>query len=140
MAKDLTPDLTEELFSAISPHLPVRPSYRPKGGRPFLTDDKGALRGILYLLREGCKWQSIPSRSLPGCPSGSTCWRRLREWTQLGVWSKAHLQLLDLLGEEGVLNLERVIADSASVRAQKGGRTPDVTPPTGPRKAANATS
>jgi len=140
VTKDLTPDLTEELFSAINPHLPVRPTHRPKGGRPFLTDDKGALRGILYLLREGCKWQSIPSASLPGCPSGTTCWRRFKEWTELGVWSKAHLQLLDLLGEEGVLDLERVIVDSASCRAQKGGRTPDVTPPTGPRKAVSATS
>lgn len=139
MAKDLTPDLTEELWRAISPDLPVRPAYRPKGGRPF-CDDQGALRGILYLLREGCKWQSIPSQSLPGCPSGSTCWRRFKEWTQLGVWDKAHLQLLDLLGEEGVLDLQRVIIDSASVRAQKGGRTPDVTPLTGPREAANATS
>jgi transposase len=138
VAKDLTPDLTEELFSAIGPHLPVRPTYRPKGGRPF-KDDKATLRGILYLLREGCKWQSIPSKSLD-CPSGTTCWRRLKEWTATGVWANAHLQLLDLLGEEGVLNLQRVIADSASVRAQKGGRTPDVTPLTGPRKAANATS
>jgi len=34
------------------------------------------------------------------------------------------VQLLDLLGEEGVLNLERVIVDSASVRAQKGGYIP----------------
>jgi len=140
VAKNLTPDLTEELWDAISPYLPVRPAYRPKGGHPFLTDDKGALRGILYLLREGCKWQSIPRESLPGCPSGTTCWRRFNEWTESGVWAHAHLQLLDLLGDEGVLNLERVIVDSASCRAQKGGRTPDATPLTGPRKAANATS
>jgi transposase len=140
VAKDLTPDLTEGLWAAISPYLPVRPAYRAKGGRPFLTDDKGALRGILYLLREGCKWQSIPSQSLPGCPSGSTCWRRFKEWTELGVWANAHLQLLDLLGEEGVLNLERIVVDSASCRAQKGGRTPDATPLTEARKAANATS
>jgi transposase len=136
VSKDLTPDLTEELFGAIAPHLPVRPSYRPKGGRPF-ADDVGALRGILYLLREGCRWQSIPTAALPGCPSGTTCWRRLKEWTELGVWSKAHVQLLGLLGEGGVLDLERVIADSASCRAQKGGRTPDATQPTEPRKAAS---
>jgi transposase len=137
VAKDLTPDLSEPLWGAIKPYLPVRPTYRPKGGHPF-CDDKAALRGILYLLREGCKWQSIPSESL-GCPSGSTCWRRFREWTALGVWAKAHLQLLDLLGEEGVLNLERIVVDSASCRAQKGGRTPDVTPPIEARKVANAT-
>jgi transposase len=122
VAKNLTPDLSEELWDAIKPHVPIRPSYRPKGGHPF-SDDKAALRGILYRLREGCKWQSIPSEALD-CPSGSTCWRRFRDWTALGVWDKAHLQLLDLLGEQGVLDLQRVIVDSASVRAQKGGRTP----------------
>jgi transposase len=139
VAKDLTPDLTEELWAALAPYLPVRPAYRPKGGRPFLTDDQGALRGILYLAREGCKWQSIPSAALPGCPSGSTCWRRFKEWTALGVWAKAHVQLLELLGEEGVLNLQRVIADSASCRAQKGGRTPALPRSIAARTAASGT-
>ena len=137
MAIDLTPDLTDELWDAIGSHLPHRPSYNPKGGHPW-CDDKAALRGILYLLREGCKWQKIPALAL-GCPSGSTCWRRFRDWTAAGVWDKAHLRLLDLLGDEGVLDLQRVIVDSASVRAQKGGRTPAATPPTGARRAANAT-
>jgi transposase len=133
----LTPDLTEELWSAIQRHLPRRPSYRPKGGRPF-SDDKAALRGILYLLRQGCHWQAIPSKDLD-CPSGSTCWRRFRDWTAAGVWTKAHRQLLDLLGEEGLVNPERVIVDSASVRAQKGGRIPGRPPSTAAKKAANAT-
>lgn len=137
MAKDLTPDLTEELWGAIAPHVPARPSSRPKGGRPW-KGDQGALRGILYLLREGCKWQSIPSQAL-GCPSGSTCWRRFREWAALGVWDKAHLRLLELLGEGGLLRLERAVVDSASVRAQKGGPTPARARPTGARRAASAT-
>ena len=84
MAVNLTPDLTEELWDAIEPHIPRPPSYRPRGGRPRTADDKGAPRGILYLLTEGCKWQSIPSKSLD-CPSGSTCWRRFHEWTEAGV-------------------------------------------------------
>jgi transposase len=138
MAKNLTPDLTDELWQAIEPHLPPRPAYNPKGGRPR-ADDKAALKGILYLLREGCRWQKIPGKDLD-CPSGSTCWRRFTAWTAAGVWDKAHLRLLDLLGEEGVLDLERVVVDSASLRAQKGGPTPDATPPTGARRAANATS
>jgi len=119
MSQKLTPDQTEELWAALRPHIPTRPSYRPKGGRPF-CDDGAALTGILYLLREGCKWQSIPSAAL-GCPSGSTCWRRFRDWTAAGVWTKAHHQLLGLLGEEGLVDLQRVLVDSASVRAQKGG-------------------
>ena len=43
-----------------------------------------------------------------------------RDWAALGVWDKAHRLLLEALGDEGVLNLQRVAADSASVRAQKG--------------------
>jgi transposase len=136
VAKDLTPDLTDELWGAIAPYLPARPRYNPKGGRPW-CEDKAALRGILYLLREGCRWQSIPSEALD-CPSGTTCWRRFREWTAAGAWDKAHLQLLDLLGEEGILDLQRVIVDSASCRAQKGGRTPGATPPIVARRAASA--
>lgn len=137
MSAKLTPDPTDELWAAIAPHLPPRPAYRPKGGHPF-CDDHAALTGILYLLREGCKWQSIPSQSL-GCPSGSTCWRRFRDWTAAGVWTKAHRQLLRLLGEEGLVDLQRVIADSASIRAQKGGRTPGRRPWIAARTAANAT-
>lgn len=137
MAKTLTPDLTDELWQAIEPHLPRRPNYRPKGGHPW-CDDKAALRGILYLLREGCKWQSIPAKALDS-PSGSTCWRRFRDWTAAGVWNKAHLRLLDLLGEDGILDLQRVVVDSASVRAQKGGSTPDRRPSIEARTAANAT-
>ena len=137
MSQKLTPDLTEELWAAIRPHLPPRPQYRPKGGHPF-CDDRAAFAGILYLLREGCKWQSIPSLSL-GCPSGSTCWRRFRDWTAAGVWTKAQRQLLRLLGEQGLLDLQRVIADSASVRAQKGGRTPGHPPWIAAKTAANAT-
>ncbi len=119
MPKDSTPDLTEELWGAIEPHLPARPTHDPKGGRPR-ANDKAALRGILYLLREGSRWQSIPGTAL-GRPSGSTCWRRFRDWTAAGVWADAHLQPLDLLGGEGVLDLRRIIVDSASTRAQRGG-------------------
>lgn len=120
MAVDLTPDLHAVLWQAIAPHLPPRPhNHNPKGGRPR-ADDRDCLRGILYVLREGCRWQKIPSTAL-GCPSGSTCWRRFRLWTELGIWSAVHLQLLDLLSQEELLNLQRILVDSASVRAQQGG-------------------
>jgi len=56
-----------------------------------------------------------------GCGSGSTCWRRFQQWTALGLWQKAHWHLVALLGERGLLNLERAIVDSASCRAQEGG-------------------
>jgi transposase len=135
MSVNLTPDHTEELWQTLQTHIPPRPTYSPKGGRPP-ADDRACLTGILYVLREGCRWQKLPSRALD-CPSGSTCWRRFHAWTQAGVWSKAHVQLLDLLGEQGLLNLQHIIIDSASTRAQKGGRTPDRLPLIAAKKAAN---
>jgi transposase len=30
-----------------------------------------------------------------GCGSGVTCWRRLREWQEAGVWERLHKVLLD---------------------------------------------
>jgi transposase len=138
MAVELVTDDTDELWAAVEPHLPPRPGYSPKGGRPRLPDDRAALRGILYVLRQGCHWQKLPSGDL-GCPSGSTCWRRFRDWTATGVWGKAHHALLAALGEEGLLNLGRAVVDSASVRAKKGGRTPARTRPTAAKGGASGT-
>ena len=127
--------LSDELWDGIRPHLPVR-RRSPKGGRPPV-DDRRALTGILFVLREGLRWQSLPAEM--GCGSGSTCWRRFRDWTAAGVWTKAHHQLLETLGTQGMLNLEREVLDSANMRALKGGRTPAPTPSIGPKKAASGT-
>ncbi len=90
------------------------------------------------MLKTGMPWQMLPTRL--GYGSGSTCWRRFRDWTRLGVWPDLHRRLLRVLGRRGKLNLERAEVDSASVRALKGGRTPARTLPIAARMAANATS
>jgi transposase len=126
--------VTDELWDAIGPHLPSR-KISPKGGRPAVPD-RACLAGILFVLREGIRWQSLPMEM--GC-SGSTCWRRFRQWTAAGVWTKAHLQMLETLGTQGMLNLEREVIDSASTRALKGGHTPAPIRLTGPKKAAKGT-
>jgi transposase len=127
--------VTDELWGAIAPHLPPRPPS-PKGGRPPVPD-RSALAGILFVLREGLRWQSLPAEM--GCGSGSTCWRRFAAWTAAGVWDRAHEHLLAALGERGLLNLERAVIDSASTRAQKGGRTPARTRPTAPSGGSSGT-
>ena len=127
--------VTDELWGAIAPHLPAHPRS-PKGGRPRV-DDRRALAGILFVLREGLRWQSLPAEM--GCGSGSTCWRRFAEWTEAGVWDRSHEGLLGALGERGLLNLDRAVLDSASTRAVKGGRTPGRTRPTGPSAGPSGT-
>ena len=63
--------LSDELWNAIAPLFPEHPPSA-KGGRPRLAD-RDCLRGILFVLREGLRWQSLPKEM--GCGSGSTCWR-----------------------------------------------------------------
>ena len=127
--------IPEALWKTIAPLLP-EPKPSPKGGRPPVPN-RACLEGIIFILKTGMPWQMLPTRL--GYGSGSTCWRRFRAWTKLGVWPELHQQLLRVLGRRGALNLERAIIDSASVRALKGGRTLGRTPRTAAKRAANAT-
>ena len=127
--------LSDELWTEIEPLLP-RHAPQPKGGRPW-APDRPCLVGILFVLRSGMAWQMIPTEL--GCASGSTCWRRLREWTLAGVWPEVHRRLLNHLGKLGEIDWSRAIIDSASVRAVFGGPTPGPTPRIGRKRAANAT-
>ena len=128
--------VSEALWDAIEPLLPEHvPS--PKGGRPPVPD-RACLEGIIFVLKTGMPWQMLPTRL--GYGSGSTCWRRFRDWTRLGVWPELHRRLLRVLGRRGRINLERAVIDSASVRALKGGRILARTPRIAAKRAANATS
>jgi len=113
--------VSDELWTQVEPLLPPEPEPSPLGGRPRVTN-RQAFTGVVFVLKTGIPWQALPSEM--GCGSGSTCWRRFAEWTQLAVWSKLHALLLSQLGKAGVINLERAVIDSASVRAVFGGRTP----------------
>ena len=118
MAKQLVSD---ELWALIEPLLPPEPP-KPRGGRPRL-DNRKALTGILFVLKSGIPWEMLPQEM--GCGSGMTCWRRLRDWQQAGVWAKLHQLLLDRLGEADQIDWERASLDSATVPAPGGALQPD---------------
>ena len=126
--------VSESLWNTIAPLLP-EPKPSPKGGRPPVPD-RACLEGIIFVLKSGMPWQMLPTRL--GYGSGSTCWRRFRAWTQLGVWPEVHRRLLDRLGREGGIDLQHAVVDSQSVRAVKGGITPARTRRTAANRAANA--
>lgn len=113
--------VSDELWEQIEPLLPPEREPSPLGGRPRVTN-RQAFTGVVFVLKTGIPWQALPTEM--DCGSGSTCWRRFSEWTELAVWSKLHRLLLSQLGKAGAINLERAVIDSASVRAVFGGRTP----------------
>ena len=117
MAKELVSD---ELWNTIEPLLPDEPP-KPKGGRPRV-DDRAALAGIIFVLKSGIPWEMLPQEM--GCASGVTCWRRLREWQEAGVWERLHKVFLDRLGEADRIDWERASLDSASIPAKRGAQKP----------------
>ena len=98
MAKPLVSD---ELWEIVQPLLPSpKPRRFRYPGRQRL-DDRKALTGILFVLKIGIPWEMLPQEM--GCGSGMTCWRRLKEWQEAGVWQKLHETLLSRLhGAEGL--------------------------------------
>ena len=97
----------DELWELIQPLLPRKTRrYRHPGRRRI--DDRKALNGILFVLTTGIAWQRLP-REL-GFGSGMTCWRRLRDWQQAGVWQQLHELLLARLRQAGRLDLSRASA------------------------------
>ncbi len=59
------------------------------------------LEGIVLMLSTGIGWVELP-REL-GFGSGWTCWRRMHEWADVGVFDRLHQAVLDRLGERGRL-------------------------------------
>ena len=107
------------VWERVEPLLPpAKPRrHRHPGRRP--VDDRAALAGIVFVLKTGISWNQLPT-SLVGC-SGVTCWRRLRDWTEAGVWPTLHEALLAELRAIGRLELDRCAVDGSHIRALKGG-------------------
>jgi transposase len=112
-------DCGNGLWQRVEPLLPPpKPRrHRHPGRRP--VDDRAALAGIMFVLKTGIAWNQVPA-GLVGC-SGVTCWRRLRDWTEAGVWPALHELLLAELRAAGTLDLDRCAIDGSHVRALTGG-------------------
>jgi transposase len=77
---------------------------------------------------------------LPARVSGMTCWRRLRDWNDAGVWQRLHELLLGKLRATGQLDMSRAVIDGSHVRALKGGPKPVRARSTAASRARNTTS
>ena len=118
LVDDLVP---AELWAILEPLLPV-PPRPPYGCRRRAVPDRNCFAAIVYMARTSTPWRLLPAREL-GCGSPTTCWRWLTEWAKAGVFDQLHLEILDRLGQQGVLDWTRACVGTMSVRAKRGGIT-----------------
>ncbi|MFE7382111.1 IS5 family transposase [Streptomyces zhihengii] len=116
MRADLVPD---DLWERVTPLLPPAPERRHRHPGRLRVPDRAALAGVLFVLRTGVAWRDVPAETV-GC-SEVTVWRRLRDWTEAGVWLRLHAALLTELRRATLLNLDDCSVDGSHVRALKGG-------------------
>ncbi|WUW66343.1 IS5 family transposase [Streptomyces sp. NBC_01455] len=116
MNSDLVPD---DLWAHVAPLLPPCAERRHRHAGRRRIPDRIAPAGILYVLRTVVAWRDVP-RQLVGC-SGVTAWRRLRDWTEAGIWPRLHTALLTELRAAGLLEMDDCAVDGSHVRALKGG-------------------
>ncbi len=114
--------VSDDLWERMEPLLPCKERrFRHPGRKPL--PDRQVLCGILFVLHTGIQWDYLPREF--GFGSGMTCWRRLRDWNEAGVWQRLHEVLLAELNAAARLDWWRAVVDSSHVRAIKGGARRD---------------
>src|SRR6266852_4573009 len=108
--------LTEEQWELVEPMLPPPKRRRDNRGRPWASN-RGCFEGILWVLQTGAAWRFLPDKF----PSPSTCWRRLKQWEDEGVWLQAWRTLLGALDQEGLLKWDEAFLDGSFAPATKTG-------------------
>src|SRR2546426_8666723 len=108
--------LTEEQWELVEPMLPPPKRRRDNRGRPWASN-RGCFEGILWILQTGAAWRFLPEEF----PSPSTCWRRLKQWEDEGVWLNAWRTLLGALDEEGLLKWDETFLDGSFAPGRKKG-------------------
>ncbi len=114
MAQQQT-ELTDKQWAKIAPLIP-EPKRSPDGG-PRPIANRPCFEGILWVLRRGARWKDLPKGRFP---SASTCWRRLHDWEQAGIWLKVWRAFLAELDEKGRLKWNETFADGTFSPAKKG--------------------
>lgn len=100
-------------------------------------EDEAVFAAIVYVLVSGCAW-----RALPPCfgASKSTVHRRFAIWARAGVWARLHRAVVSRMSEAGLIDLSRVVLDTAHVRAKKGANIQVRAPWTGVSRVPRCTS
>ena len=103
-------DLTDEQWKLVRPLIPPA----DPGGRDRSVDMREVVNGILYLIRSGCAWRSLPHEF----PPWGTVWYYFRRFRNDGTWKTIHDALRDKVRKKAGRNKSpsAAIIDSQTVK------------------------
>ncbi|WP_084809936.1 IS5 family transposase [Bradyrhizobium sp. NAS80.1] len=99
-------DLTEAEWRVLKGLLPIEPENRGQGRPP--EKNRLIINGILCRLCCGAPWRDVPSKY----GNGNTIYRRLRRWSEAGVWETVAVTFAEIMADSGHYSI-----DSTTVRA-----------------------
>ena len=108
-------ELTGEQWAVVAPLLGAMPRRADGRGRPW-RDSREVLNGILWVLRTGAQWHTLPAEY----PPYQTCHRRFQRWVRDGTLERVLEALARDLKERGKLDLSECFIDATFVVAKKG--------------------
>ncbi|WZO97480.1 transposase [Isosphaeraceae bacterium EP7] len=108
------PELADEEWALLAPHLP-EPRASARGG-PRPVPNRPVVEGILWILRNGARWRAMPE----GFPAPATCWRRISACEADGTWVAARRAFLGALDDRMRLRWDECCADGSFAPAKKG--------------------
>jgi transposase len=104
-------ELTDAQWKRLCPLLPPQ---KPRTGRPA-NDHRTVLNGILWIVRTGSPWRSLPGRY----GSWKTVSSRFYRWQRAGVWGRVLSELQRQADAAGRLDWSLHFVDSTVVRAHQ---------------------
>ena len=106
--------LSDVQWAAIRPHLPMVHTG------PRRVDGRRVISGIVYRLREGCRWRALP----PDYGPYTTVFNRWNRWSQRGLWQGIFAALVACADppEVTMIDSSAVKAHRSAAGAKKGAK------------------